>query len=158
MKGIEGFPDYYITEDGDVWSYKNNFPIKRRRKIDNKGYYRVLLYKDGKQYEFLSSRLVAKTYIPNPDNLPEVDHIDDNPLNNHITNLQWITRQGNVEKAKSKYFTIEHIASGEISEVYNMSKWCRKMGICCSAMGETYTNPKRHKSAKGYRVLSVRDT
>ena len=44
-------------------------------------------------------RLVAEAYIPNPDNLPQVDHIDNNPYNNHVNNLQWITAQDNIKKS-----------------------------------------------------------
>ena len=45
---------------------------------------------------FYLHRLIALTFIPNPDNLKEVNHIDGNPYNNHATNLEWITRENNM--------------------------------------------------------------
>lgn len=57
------------------------------------------LYKDKKEYHASIHRLVAEAYIPNPNNLPVVDHIDDNPFNNHVSNLQWVTIQQNVQKS-----------------------------------------------------------
>lgn len=47
-------------------------------------------------------RLVADAYIPNPDNLPQVDHIDGNKTHNYLNNLQWITNRDNVRKGRNK--------------------------------------------------------
>lgn len=53
-----------------------------------KGYKRVCLTKDGKKKYHFVHRLVAQAFIPNPDNKPEIDHIDGNPENNSVTNLK----------------------------------------------------------------------
>lgn len=63
-------------------------------KIDE-GYYRVNLNKDGHQKMFKVHRLVAMAFIPNPDNLPVVNHKDENRLNNCVNNLEWCTQQYN---------------------------------------------------------------
>lgn len=57
----------------------------------NKGYHFYSLYFKGKQYVLYTHRAVAEYFIPNPDNLPIVHHIDGNKLNNIYTNLQWIS-------------------------------------------------------------------
>lgn len=81
--------------------------IKNKRKkisqrISKQGYIRLDLNVgiNGKKQVFLH-RLIAETLIPNPHNLECVDHIDGNKLNNHPSNLQWITRSDNVKKAQS---------------------------------------------------------
>lgn len=68
----------------------------------NQGRAFVLLYKNGKAKRCSIHRLVAKAFIPNPDNKPEVNHIDGNPLNNHVSNLEWATR---IENQRHAYAT-----------------------------------------------------
>ena len=77
---------------------KNTKPIKEtilKHKIDTL-YLRVTLYNDGIKKTFLVHRLVADTFIPNPNNFPMVLHKDDNPLNNNVDNLMWGTPLDNM--------------------------------------------------------------
>ena len=97
MKQIEDFPDYFIDENGEVWSNKFNKWRKLKPGLTKKGYLQVVLCKDGKEYTKKMHRLIAETFIPNPKNLPHVRHLDDNPLNNSIQNLAWGTNQDNVD-------------------------------------------------------------
>lgn len=64
------------------------------------GYLRVKLTKDGKIRTLLIHRIVAKLFIPNPENKPEVHHRDDNPANNCVENLEWVTEEENSRYAK----------------------------------------------------------
>lgn len=59
-------------------------------------YLGVTLYKDGKRKSFLVHRLVAKAFIPNPNNLPQVNHKDENKYNNCVSNLEWCTNDYNL--------------------------------------------------------------
>ena len=94
MKDIEGYEGLYaITRDGKVWSYRANKFLKPAKEY--KGYLRVDLHKDGKQKQHKVHRLVAFAFIPNPDNLPQVNHKDENKENNCVENLEWISGKDN---------------------------------------------------------------
>lgn len=111
MKDIKGYEGLYaITSCGKVWSYRRKkflSPVK-----NNDGYLHVHLCKDGKPKDFKIHRLVAEAYIPNPDNLKDVDHINGNKEHNYINNLQWMTHEDNVRKASNK--KVRCVETGEI--------------------------------------------
>ena len=90
---INGYPNYLVYDDGRVFSKKRRIFLKSG--INSSDYHIVILGNDGKRKTFQVHRLVALHYIPNPDNKPHVDHIDRNPLNNHFSNLRWVTRSEN---------------------------------------------------------------
>jgi hypothetical protein len=91
---IEGYNNYLIYETGDVFNNKKNRFLKPS-KMKN-GYIKVELCKNGKQKTFKIHRLVAEYYIPNPENKPEVNHIDGDKCNNSVENLEWNTRKENM--------------------------------------------------------------
>lgn len=104
IKGWEGF--YEISNFGRIKSLERWYYSKGGRHIhinerilkaccDSKGYPFVLLSKDNKAQTNYIHRLVAEHFIPNPNNKPEIDHIDTNPLNFSIENLRWCTRKEN---------------------------------------------------------------
>lgn len=104
-KDIDGFEGMYqISNLGRVKSLPRLSLQKHeiQEKILNTchscgGYVDVSLYKDGKRYHKKPHRLVAEAFIPNPNDLPEVDHIDTNKDNNCVDNLRWCTHSENYE-------------------------------------------------------------
>ena len=108
-KDIIGHPGYQISNFGRVRSIeriihtmRQGKPFNSRHKakflslIKNKsGYLMVTLGRKGARKTYIVSRLVAKSFIPNPDNLPEVNHINENKLDNRACNLEWCSREYN---------------------------------------------------------------
>ena len=96
IKNINDFDNYCIDINGNVYNKKDlNKPLCKW--IDNVGYYQVILYKNGKRQYKRVHKLVAETFLENPNNLPQVNHIDGNKLNNNIHNLEWISNKDNTQ-------------------------------------------------------------
>lgn len=109
IKGYEGL--YAITKNGRVWSYPKKYgktdgqwlkPFIQSKKRVNGTVYSLAsvgLRKNKKRKLFLVHRLIAETYIPNPEKKPQVNHINCNSLKNYVDNLEWATRQENMQHA-----------------------------------------------------------
>lgn len=80
---------YQVNQFGDVFSFHTNKKLKWSLSSD--GYKRYIFYKNGKKKCVLAHKLVALAFIPNPENLPLVNHKDENKLNNKAENLEWCT-------------------------------------------------------------------
>src|SRR5210317_309356 len=91
IKNYEGL--YKVNRKGDVWSCKRKRLLKPE--LNTRGYYRIVLCKDGKAKKYSIHRLIAINFIPNPENLPCIDHINRVRSDNRIENLRWITHRDN---------------------------------------------------------------
>jgi len=90
---IQGYPNYLIYPDGRVFSKKLGKCMKQRKTLE--GYWTLNLKNEGKRASALIHRLVAIHYIPNPENKPEVDHINRIRHDYRIENLRWVTSSEN---------------------------------------------------------------
>lgn len=114
MKDIPGFEGLYeVDEYGNVYGkpkrvkHRNIMMYISRRVCrqhpNKKGYPTVYIYKSSKKYTFRTHRLVAICFIPNPNNLPQINHKDGNKLNNHVSNLEWCT---NLENMRHSHYVL----------------------------------------------------
>lgn len=92
-------PRYLVSPEGLVKGLDGRI---LKQATDTKGYKFVTLNKDYKQFHLSVHRAVALTYIPNPHNYPHVNHIDENKVNNHVSNLEWCTPRYNSHYSNSK--------------------------------------------------------
>lgn len=157
-KTIEGYENYEVSTAGQVRNKKTGKILKQWK--NNRGYLKVNLCKNGKQKCFSVHRLVAIHFITNPHNLPEVNHINENKEDNSVDNLEWCTRQYNVnygtgkERAgktmKNKKIHCKKVYCVELDQTFDsIGEAERKTGIrqqnigaCCS--GKLKTAGKYH--------------
>lgn len=156
-KPVVGFEKYYLVSDsGQVQSRRRYSALKP--KIDRYGYKAVTLSVNGKHYHRTVHRLVAQAFIPNPDNLPTVNHINEDKTDNRVCNLEWVsiadndnhgTRNERMADTKCR-LPVEQVSEDGVIAVYKGVKDAsRKTGInrcdialCCKNI---------RKTAGGYR-------
>jgi len=129
-KNIPDFLNIQASNLGRIRLAKENEePFIYSTFITNKGYKRVAIYKNksSKQKKYAVHRLVALTWIPNPDNLPQVNHKDGNKLNNAIGNLEWTTGSDNVNHAFDNNLRIDNIELNMFNIITNEHKRYRSI-------------------------------
>lgn len=168
-KQIEGFEDYYITENGDVYStrLRGAERIKRLRKLRPKNpgndakYLNIILCRDDGQYTKSIHRLVAEHFVSGYFEGAVVNHIDGNNRNNKAENLEWITTQDNIHKsyqtsgisAKRNYkvwklFDKNNDLLGVFTNHSNMEDFVKDNNINASPTGLT-----KNGRSRGYYVI-----
>lgn len=163
MLAIKDFPDYFVDDEGNVYSRKYH-PIQNKykklkkmvAKKDKYGYLVVCISKDRKHYFRTIHRLVAQTFIPNPENKPQVNHISGDKTNNNVCNLEWVSAQENsIHRVK----ILKKIAKGKpVLQMKNniiIAKFCsaneaaRAIGIHRNGINAVCRGV--HKTAGGYQ-------
>jgi len=176
MKEIEGFPGYFACENGRIFS-KVGTRIGRYLNISlsNRGYAQVILCGNKTEKRFSVHRLIAMAYIPNPENKPQVNHIDGVKINNKPENLEWCTQSENMrhayrtglqkpsdiqKSAVSKYMktrvgelcsSCRKIINIKTNVVYYSLKYaCEKENMSLVIIGHMLTGQQKNKSDLRY--------
>lgn len=167
IKGYEGL--YKISNRGDVISLsKNSGFLKLKEKylkptVKPKGYLDVKLIKDGIKKHFYIHRLVAEHFIPNPNNLPQVNHKDKNPSNNDVNNLEWCDNSYNVlysnipEKLKElrgDKIQITNIKTGEVIIAKSKREAAKLINGTNTGIIYSINNNSIYKNKYKFKILS----
>lgn len=154
-KPIPSFEDLYeVSNDGEVRSinprYKDKSVLKQGTHA--KGYKQVTLCRKGVQTTVHIHRLVASVFIPNPDNLPCVNHKDEDKTNNNVDNLEWCSYQYNnvyghrlIKSALKRGIPVRCIETGVIyPSAYAAQRetgiWQSGISMCCHGKANTAGN------------------
>lgn len=151
-KDIKGFESYQVSNLGNVKSLGNDKTRKEKILKPNKlknNYLQVVLCKEGKRKYHLIHRLVAEAFIPNPQNLVQINHRDEDKTNNTISNLEWCTAKynnnygtHNQRSALSRSKPVICLETGKIysslSEVYKQLGFTQgNISQCCNGKLKT---------------------
>lgn len=102
-KYVDGYNNKYaVSNYGRVKSFQGITERILKTNQTQDGYEIVVMCINNKPKSYRVNRLVAKYFLENPNNYPQVDHIDENRLNNHVDNLQWMSARDNTTKSQGK--------------------------------------------------------
>lgn len=168
-KDIPGFEGrYQVSNFGRVKSLSYNKTGKTRMlsiRPDKAGYCSTAIQENKKSRRVLVHRLVAQTFIPNPDNKPQVNHIDGNKSNNKVSNLEWATERENVRhyhhilmnrpiklpSGRGQGWQKKPVVCVETGERYDsIASAARAMGVCDKAISQLLDNPKNRHTVNGF--------
>jgi hypothetical protein len=139
---------YYVNEVGQVYNTETkNYVSATPRRID--GRLRVTLRHNGRIVSLFVHRLIAAAFIPNPENKREVNHIDGNPTNNALSNLEWVTPKENIQHAwrtglhASEKHGLAKMTHAKVSEMREL----RKQGKSYKELSEIFGLSRPQTSA-----------
>ena len=155
IKGYEG--QYEVSDQGRVRSLKFGKERILKTGITPQGYLFVSICKNGEQKKCKVHRIVAQAFIPNPDNLPEVNHKDEDKTNNSVSNLEWCDRKYNqnygtgIQRMAEKHSkpVLQYEKDGKfVKEWKSASDVQRNLGYFHNSISSCCTG--RYKSAYGF--------
>lgn len=161
---IKGYEDYFITKSGRIFSTLTNKELKFDRSC--RGYCKVKLIdrRLGKFITLQVHRLVANQFIPNPRNLPEVNHKDGNHANNSVYNLEWCTAEYNRRHAiENGLYRVEEdnprakLTKDQVIRIYkdyeickNKTALAKKYNVSDALIGEIVRGVRWSRTYKEY--------
>jgi hypothetical protein len=138
--------EYQISDHGRVKSFKRGKEKMRKPSIIGSGYLGLIIYgTKGERKSRTLHKLVAIAFIPNDQNKKEVNHIDGNKLNNHISNLEWVTRSENAQHGwRTGLFEANRLSHSKAVIDIKTNKKYVSLKSACEDTSENYrTNKSR---------------
>lgn len=157
IKGYEGL--YIVSDDGRIFAFKRPGSYRNEHYMvpapNNHGYLQVGLCKNGKHKTHRLHRIVAEAFVPNPLNLPEINHIDENKFNCSADNLEWCDRKYNVNYGSRTEKTCRPVSMYScnmdfIKTYKSIRDACRENGFRCPGNISNVLNGKA-TIAYGYK-------
>lgn len=173
-RDIDGFEGMYQVSDlGRVRSLERTVKMVRYGKeydmhhkgrilktiVMKDGYESIQIFKDSKHHTYKVHRLVAKAFLPNPDNLPEVNHKDGNKCNNTSENLEWCTRGHNIRHAFKNGLIDKNNMTCNRKRVMrsdgivfdSLTEAARASGACVGNVSKCCSGELRHTAGYGFQ-------
>lgn len=155
---IKGFENYSISENGTVISPNRQNGMKH---VLIGGYPCLRLCKDGRQYTKSIHRLLALHFLPNPNNYPQVNHIDGNKLNYSLDNLEWCTISHNIQHSWDNKIQVvtQSLRDSARRNILNANKDKMKpvlnteTGIFYDSVNEAAKTVNMYNSSLEYRMM-----
>lgn len=129
--GVPFHKDYFVSTCGRLKSVKGGKPKILKPKLFN-GYFMVSLYTDNIQYQLFLHRIVAKVFLPNPDNKPQVNHRNGIKTDNRVENLEWVTQSENQLHAYSTGLQGAGENGYQAKLTNDQVEWARENYVCGS--------------------------
>ena len=158
-KTIPGYENYDVSDEGEVRNGKTGRILKSS--YSNGGYKKVNLRSNNVVANAKIHRLVAENFIPNPDGLPQVNHIDGDKNNNRIENLEWCTRGENMRHAAEHHLLCRPDSSGvpkRRTKIVESGITFDSVSDCARFLNAAESNVSaclsgRRKTCRGYHVI-----
>lgn len=142
--GFEGL--YQVSNFGNLRNKWGRLISNRRMKWN--GYLEAVLSKDNKKHYFRIHRLVAEAFLPNPLNLPVINHINSNRSDNRVDNLEWTTQKHNVSLAKGKKVALCDSSGNVIKEFESIRDASRITGLTKKRIKQLIAGKTKYKKPK----------
>ena len=155
IEGYEGL--YQVSNYGRVKSLKHLDELVLKPSKKRNGYLGVVLCENGNTHSFGVHRLVAEVFIPNPQNLPQVNHKDEDKTNNRVENLEWCSSKYNVNYGNRNTICAEifskkvyqYTLDNELVKIWQSTQECGRNGFLQSCVSSCCQG--KQKTHKGFK-------
>ena len=154
---ISGFDGYFVGMDGSIWSGKQSGRWLKPS-VNKHGYLTVGLHRNGKRYRKYIHRLVAEAFIPNPLNMPQVNHKDEDKSNNYVENLEWCTAEYNSNHGTRNARIAKPVINLDSGISYaSATEASKRLGISESQISEVCSHKPKRLTAGGFHWAFAKD-